>query len=117
VILPVFFVFDAQPVLGPDAGIQPIADAGIQPIADAGIQLIADARISPDTGPYLVPDAATQSDAPPVLAGGKDAALASGPSTRSSGCSVASGSTSGGCFALALVGLVLAARLRKRRAS
>jgi MYXO-CTERM domain-containing protein len=109
VILPVFFVFDAQPVPGPDAG--------IQPIADAGIQLIADARISPDTGPYLVPDAATQSDAPPVLAGGKDAAPASGPSTRSSGCSVASGSTSGGCFALALVGLVLAARLRKRRAS
>jgi len=100
-------VFDAQPVPGPDAV--------IQRIADAGIQLIADARISPDTRPYLVPDAAPKSDAPPVLAGGKDAGPAAGPSARSSGCSVASGSMSGGCFALALVGLLIVVRLRKRR--
>jgi MYXO-CTERM domain-containing protein len=106
---PPVFVFDAQLVSGPDAGIQPIADAGLQPIADA--------RISLDTHPYFVPDVAPKSDAPPVLAGGKDAAPPSGSSNRSSGCSVAADSTSGGYFALASVGLLIAARLRKRRAS
>jgi MYXO-CTERM domain-containing protein len=62
-------------------------------------------------------DAAPKFDALPVLAGGKDAAPASAPSTISSGCCVAAGSTSGGYFVLALAGLLIAARLRKRRSS
>jgi MYXO-CTERM domain-containing protein len=104
-------IFDAQPPSSPDADAK--ADAGVPLVADAGL---ADARISQDTRPYWVPDAATPSDAPLVPVGGKDAAPPSGPSNRSTGCSVAAGSTSGGYLALALVGLLMAARLRKRRA-
>jgi MYXO-CTERM domain-containing protein len=108
--------FDAQPVPNPDAGV--IADSGAL-VADARIAdaRVADVHLSADTGTYSIPDAGTKHDTPPVLAGGKDAAPAPAPSTISSGCSVATGSTSGGYFALALAGLLIAARLRKRRLS
>jgi MYXO-CTERM domain-containing protein len=108
--------FDAQPVPNPDAGV--IADSGAL-VADARIAdaRVADVHLSADTGTYSIPDAGTKHDTPPVLAGGKDAAPAPAPSTINSGCSVATGSTSGGYFALALAGLLIAARLRKRRSS
>jgi MYXO-CTERM domain-containing protein len=102
--------FDAQPVPPPDAG----------PSPDTAAQVVADARISSDTASQMVPDAGTKPDAPPAVAsvdagGNFDAAGTAGLSARGSGCSMAGGSTSGGCLALTLLGLVVAVRLRRRR--
>lgn len=102
--------FDAVPASGPDAGAEP----------DTGAPVVADARTSPETAPLIVPDARTKPDAAPVLAtvdagGGTTRTQTSGLSARGSGCSVAGGSTSGGLFALAVLGLVLGGRIRRRR--
>ncbi len=102
--------FDAQPAPVPDAG----------PSADAGARVVADARISSDTASHMVPDAGTKPEAPAAVAGvdaggNFDAASIAGLSARGSGCSMAGGSTSGGCLALTLLGLVFAVRLRRRR--
>jgi MYXO-CTERM domain-containing protein len=102
--------FDAVPSLGPDTGAEP----------DAGAPVVADARTSPDTAPLIVPDAGTKPDTAPVLAavdvgGGSTDTSTSGLSARGSGCSVAGSSTSGGLFALAVLGLLLGGRIRKRR--
>ena len=107
-----------SPVLGFDAQPPPVPDAGPSP--DTAAQVVADARTSPDTAPAVVPDAGTKPDAPPALAsvdagGNVDAAGTPGLSVRGSGCSMAGGSTSAGCFALTLLGLVIAGRVRKRQ--
>jgi MYXO-CTERM domain-containing protein len=107
-----------SPVLGFDAQPAPVPDAGLS--ADAGAQVVADARTSPDTAPAAAPDAGTKPDALPAVAsvdagGNFDAAGTPGLSVRGSGCSVAGGSTSAGCFALTLLGLAIAGRVRKRR--
>jgi MYXO-CTERM domain-containing protein len=100
--------FDTQPVHPPEAGFS----------ADAAAQVVADARISSDTASQMVPDAGTKPDPPPAVASvdaGFDAAGIAGLFARGSGCSMAAGSTSGGCLALTLLGLVVAVRLRRRR--
>jgi MYXO-CTERM domain-containing protein len=107
-----------RPALGFDAQPAPVPDAGFS--ADAAAQVVADARISSDTASQMVPDAGTKPDAPPAVAsvdagGNFDAAGIAGLSARGSGCSMAGGSTSGGCLALTLLGLVVAVRLRRRR--
>jgi MYXO-CTERM domain-containing protein len=107
-----------SPVLGFDAQPAPVPDAGFS--ADAAAQVVADAFTSSDTASQVVPDAGTKPDAPPAVAsldagGNFDAAGTAGLSARGSGCSMAGGSTSGGCLALTLLGLVVAVRLRRRR--
>jgi MYXO-CTERM domain-containing protein len=106
------------PVLGFDAQPAPVPDAGLS--ADAGAPVLVDARTSPETAPLIVPDAGTKPDAPPVLASvdagsNVDAAGTPGLSTKGSGCSVAGGSTSAGCFALTLLGLAIGGRIRRPR--
>jgi MYXO-CTERM domain-containing protein len=107
-----------SPVLGFDAQLVPPPDAG--PSSDTAAQVVADARISLDTTSQVVPDAGTKPDAPAAVAsvdagGNFDAAGTAELSARGSGCSMAGGSTSGGCLALTLLGLVFAVRLRRRR--
>jgi len=86
-------IYNIQYIYCPDAGTDTPVDAThVTPAADAG----------------------TKPDALPALAS-VDAAGTAGISARGSGCSMATGSASGGCFALALLGLVVAVRLRRRR--
>jgi MYXO-CTERM domain-containing protein len=113
---------DALLIAVPDASgnfdLLPISDT--EPTVDTSVPVAADARISPDTAPQVVPDAGTAPDALPALASAD--AASSVTSARpaefaggGSGCSVAGTSTSGGFFALALLGLALACRVRGRR--
>jgi MYXO-CTERM domain-containing protein len=119
---------DARPA--PDALLLPVPDASsgldVLPIPDAEITVdtnapvVADARISPDTEPQVVPDAGATPDAPPAptSADAASSATSARPAAYAgggSGCSVAGTSTSGGLFALALLGLALACRVRGRR--
>jgi MYXO-CTERM domain-containing protein len=125
---------DAIPV-SPDAGTPdalfiPVPDASggldvpfipdAEPAVDTSAPVVADARINPDTAPQVVPDAGTTPDAPPALASADAASSATSARPAAyagggSGCSVAGTSTSGGLFALALLGLALACRVRGRR--
>jgi len=124
--------FDLLPSPSPDALLISMPDAGggldvlpspgpdAQTTVDAGALVVADARVSPDTAPLVVPDAGATPDTPPALA----SADAAGSVTSArpaefagggSGCSVAGTYTSGSFFALALLGLALACRVRGRR--
>jgi MYXO-CTERM domain-containing protein len=112
-------VVDAAPTTLRDAA--PVSDVqALDAIALVDLGLAVDAGVAQDTEfdtqpvPGLGPDAGAIADAPLVLPSGKDAAPSSGPSPKSSGCSVAADPPAGGYFALALAGLVIAARLRRR---
>jgi hypothetical protein len=113
---------DALPIPVPDASgsfdLLPIPDT--EPTVDTSAPVVADARLSPDTAPQAASDAGTTPDATPAVA----RADAAGSVTRTrpaefagrdSGCSVAGTCTSGSFFALALLGLALACRVRGRR--
>jgi MYXO-CTERM domain-containing protein len=113
---------DALLIAVPDASgsfdLLPIPDT--EPTVDTSVPVVADARISPDTALQVVTDAGTTPDALPALA--RADAASSVTSARpaefaggGSGCSVAGTSTSGGFFALALLGLALACGSRGRR--
>jgi MYXO-CTERM domain-containing protein len=115
---------DAPVIAVPDASggldVPFIPDA--EPAVDTSAPVVSDARISPDTAPQVVPDAGTTPDAPPVAASTDAAATPDAAvtptadlSTGGGGCSVAGGSTSGGCLALALLGLAVWIRRRRRR--
>jgi hypothetical protein len=115
---------DALPISMPDAGggldVLPSPGPDAQTTVDAGALAVADARVSPDTAPQVVPDAGITPDALRALASAD--AASSVTSARpaefaggGSGCSVAGTYTSGSFFALALLGLALARRVRGRR--
>jgi Uncharacterized protein conserved in bacteria (DUF2330) len=107
---------DVEPTVDTSAPIA--ADAGISP--DTAPQVVPDARLSPDTAPQVVLDAGTTPDAPPPPASADAASSVKSPRPAEfagggSGCSVAGTYTSSGFFALALLGLALACRVRGRR--
>jgi MYXO-CTERM domain-containing protein len=88
-------------------------------VCDAGTDMPVDA-IPASTDSRLAADAGTKPDGPAVLTGADagSSVTATPPSefsARGSGCSVAGGSTSGGFFALALLGLALRIRMRGKR--
>jgi MYXO-CTERM domain-containing protein len=89
------------------------------PTPDAGMATAVDAIPGSVRDVAFAADAGTKPEAPPVIAsadaGAKPDATVPGLSTRGSGCSVAGGSTSGGLFALALLGLAIGGRIRRRR--
>ena len=120
-----------EPGMAGDANSQPVVDT-LQPIADAfqpvaevfrpvadAFQPVADARTGPDSAFPIPADAGITQDASPPLAhndaGPKGDAATPEARAHSGGCSVLGTSTEGKWLALALLGFVLGARVRRRR--